>query len=269
MRRARSNEDVEPATETRPRRLVCLRALLGRPLTLLGFAFLLPGASVLAQSEWTVRFDATVVATDMTGSLTFSEIDTPADLDLAELLTRKEGFTVGLELWRGAWGVLAGIQLLELEKQSTTAINNVFTRKVEETIGKIAIGWQPAPAAVVFAGVRTWDTSLMFELGPPTTASLDGSDRWVDPIVGGSLYHDFGQGWFAALNADIGGFGMSSDLTWNAKGSAGYQVSNTLSLLLAYRALGVDYTTASSAVGGTVTYDTIRHGPQIGLALTF
>jgi hypothetical protein len=232
-------------------------------------ALVLPATGLEAQSDWTISVEATAVVTNMTGSLTFSEIETPTDLDLADLTSSKGGFTVGLDIWKGDWGILTGLQILDLEKESTTAINNVFTRQVEETIGKVAIARRLAPGAVVFAGIRTWNTSLMFELGPPTTASLDGSDQWVDPIVGGRLFLDLGEGWFVGLDADVGGLGISSDLTWNAMGRAGYQVSNTLTLFAAYRALGVDYTTDAAEVDGTVTYDTVRHGPQIGLRVTF
>ena len=220
-------------------------------------------------SDWTLNFTASAILTTMTGSLTSTEISSPIDLDLAKLSSEKEGFTVDFDVWKGDWGLLTGVQLIELKLSTATEINNIFTRQLEETIGDVVVARRLAPGAHVYGGIRAWSTAVAFQLGEPTPGTLDGSDKWVDPILGGHLERPFSDGWFAALDADLGGFGIGSDFTYKAIGAIGYEVSPTFSILAEYSLLGVDYTTDTPAIGGSATYDTLRHGPRIGARLTF
>ena len=65
------------------------------------------------------------------------------------------------------------------------------------------------------------------------------------------------------LRGDVGGFGVGSDLTWQVEGSLGLQVTKNIWAEAGYRALGVDY----EADG--LIYDTITHGAQVTLGLSF
>lgn len=63
----------------------------------------------------------------------------------------------------------------------------------------------------------------------------------------------FFKGW-----AMIGGFGASSEIDWDVFGGVGYQISDRMSVLGGYRAVGVDYE------GDDLLFDVIQHGPMIG-----
>ena len=52
-------------------------------------------------------------------------------------------------------------------------------------------------------------------------------------------------------------------------GTFGYEVSPGWSVLMRYRATGVDYETDAAAFTGTVNYDTIRHGALFGAVFHF
>lgn len=67
------------------------------------------------------------------------------------------------------------------------------------------------------------------------------TEMWVDPIVGFRGRYNFTNKCYFAARADIGGFGISSDLTVNAFGALGYQWNKTFSTELGYRYLYVDY----------------------------
>ncbi|WP_234838832.1 hypothetical protein [Sinorhizobium meliloti] len=60
----------------------------------------------------------------------------------------------------------------------------------------------------------------------------------------------------------IGG-GASSDLVWDVMGGAGYQFNDSISAVVGYRAAGVDYENDG------FVYDTVQHGPTIGLVVRF
>jgi opacity protein-like surface antigen len=85
----------------------------------------------------------------------------------------------------------------------------------------------------------------------------------VDPIIGVRYHHDLTDKFFVRALADIGGFGVSSDITWQGMASLGYRITDNASLGFGYRGLGTDYTS-----GGT-TFEVISHGLLLGLEYKF
>jgi hypothetical protein len=61
----------------------------------------------------------------------------------------------------------------------------------------------------------------------------------------------------------VGGFGASSDVTWDVMGGVGYQYSDSVSFNLGYRALGVDYDHDG------FVYDIVQQGPILGAVFRF
>jgi hypothetical protein len=95
----------------------------------------------------------------------------------------------------------------------------------------------------------------------PTDASTD--KQWVDPIVGLRAQWNLNEHFFLAAYADIGGFGISSQLTWQAQGTLGYNFTKNIFTEVGYRYLHTDYT------DGGFTYDMAQSGAFIGLGLRF
>ena len=62
---------------------------------------------------------------------------------------------------------------------------------------------------------------------------------------------------------DIGGFGITSDLTWQAMAILGYHINESGSVILGYRGIGTDYT------DGDFGYDVINHGVVLGFEYKF
>ena len=89
------------------------------------------------------------------------------------------------------------------------------------------------------------------------------TDDWWDPYVGlRGRYHATAM-FYVSAKADIGGFGIGSDLTWSAEAALGCRVTERVFTELGYRALAFDYE------GNGLTYDMITHGPQVTLGITF
>jgi hypothetical protein len=61
----------------------------------------------------------------------------------------------------------------------------------------------------------------------------------------------------------IGGFGVNSDFTWDVMGALGYEVTDSISMIGGYRALGVDY------ADGDFVFDVVQHGPILGAVFRF
>ena len=86
---------------------------------------------------------------------------------------------------------------------------------------------------------------------------------WIDPIIGIRGQAEITEKLFFRYNGEIGGFGVSSDLVWEAFLGFGCHINENVSVAVGYRGLGIDYSS------GGFTYDTVSHGPVIGLEVRF
>lgn len=86
---------------------------------------------------------------------------------------------------------------------------------------------------------------------------------WIDPVVGLRAFLPLTEKLSLQAQADIGGFGAGSDLTWSALATVNYAFNDRFSASLGYKALDVDYDH-----GGHV-YDTRLSGPVLGMTYRF
>lgn len=89
------------------------------------------------------------------------------------------------------------------------------------------------------------------------------TETWVDPVVGLKGNVRLTPKFSAVGFGFVGGFGAASDLSWDVFGGLGWRPRENISVILGYRASGVDYST------GDFKYDAIQHGPVIGGAIRF
>jgi hypothetical protein len=89
------------------------------------------------------------------------------------------------------------------------------------------------------------------------------TDDWFDPYIGLRARYDFNDRFYLTAKGDVGGFGVGSDFAWQAEAALGLRLTERISAEAGYRALGVDYDEDG------LTYDTITHGAQVTLGITF
>jgi opacity protein-like surface antigen len=75
--------------------------------------------------------------------------------------------------------------------------------------------------------------------------------------------------WVVTAHLDLGGFGLGSDFTLSSSMGVQYQMTRSMILDLKYKALWVDYENGSPATPGSFKYDTVTHGPIVGVIFTF
>jgi opacity protein-like surface antigen len=107
------------------------------------------------------------------------------------------------------------------------------------------------------------DTELKFTGQELDGRKFDQSKVWADPVVGARLRAVLYGKWFVSLIGDVGGFGLNSDVTWQAFAGVGYQITETFVLKVGYRAIGVDYSKDG------FRYDIVEYGPLLGLGIRF
>jgi hypothetical protein len=93
--------------------------------------------------------------------------------------------------------------------------------------------------------------------------SFSKGNDWWDPYIGLRARYNFSPAIYLIGRADIGGFGVGSDLMWQAEAALGLQLSRSVHAELGYRALSFDYE------GNGLTNDTITHGVQVTTGIEF
>ena len=93
------------------------------------------------------------------------------------------------------------------------------------------------------------------------------AEWWVDPIVGLLVRSPDGRRAQFRLYTEIGGFGAGSEIAWQVFPNAGIRLTERLGFEFGYRALGTDY--ESGEEGDHFVWDTVMHGPAVGLTIRF
>jgi F0F1-type ATP synthase membrane subunit b/b' len=144
------------------------------------------------------------------------------------------------------------------------AIRNAASARIEEQLA-IAQGKVAAARAAARQAVQKAEDKLASEieraLRKTIPSELSGTKDWVDPFIGVRGYYNFTNDFYAVTKADIGGFGISSDLTWQVYAALGYHLSKSTTIELGYKYMAVDYTS------GGFTNDVRTSGVFLNLGL--
>lgn len=258
-----------------------------RRLALAALALLAGAMPAAAQStdapsagdRWRVGIAPYLWATSLAGNATVAGIKSDVDVPFNDILKDLS---------------LAGMLLVDAQKgRFGIAVNSVFARvspdnevngvDIKATSDTVQLGVAPYYRVVDWAyrtsasgkplrlivepeaGFRF--TYLRVELdvrhGGP---SVDESESWVEPLVGSRFGLDLADRWDLTAEANVGGFGVGSDLAWNAQAFVGYRTNLfgvPTTLAAGYRALHQDYD------HNDFRWDVTMHGPALGAVLRF
>ncbi|MBF9032339.1 hypothetical protein HKCCE3408_18220 [Rhodobacterales bacterium HKCCE3408] len=114
----------------------------------------------------------------------------------------------------------------------------------------------------VLGGLRGWRLDGLVSV-PAVGVSLAPEQSFVDPIIAVRGNAPLSDRWSLLGYIDVGGFGVGSDLTWQAAVTANYQATDNLYLSVGYRHLFLDYEDGGTVFEGSMT------GPLLGLTWRF
>jgi len=145
-------------------------------------------------------------------------------------------------------------------------IKKVIKAQVEEQIATVRNGVHSRVTAKARKAREKAEDKLNREIEKQVTKAIpdevEGDAVWVDPIIAARARHNFTEKFYALIYGDIGGFGVSSDLTWQAGGGFGWQANEWLAFEILYRHLSIDYQRS-------VTFDADLSGLFLGAAISF
>jgi opacity protein-like surface antigen len=223
------------------------------------------------ESGWRVGTSLYGWFTRLDGDMTFRGTTVPVDVPFNKVFDNLKFTFMGLvEVGKGRWSFMSDLFYAKLEPSTSNQVAT-FDSQIEQFIGNFAVFYRVMETSTTrldtYAGARVnWmETDVDINGKGPFGKSFSesGDKTWVDPIIGFRVHHDLNEKWFVRALADIGGFGVSSDITWQGMASLGYRVTDNASVGLGYRGIGTDYTS------GTTTYDVISHGLLLGFEYKF
>jgi hypothetical protein len=200
--------------------------------------------------------------------LPIGDIDTdPVDvLDVLDFAA----MAVGEARWR-RYGLIVDVSYVSLSADDATrgplfsSVELELDAFVSTIVGAYRVVEEDRVDLDLLAGARitSVDPTLSFRPGILAGRSAGKSRTWVDPVIGARGRVGFGDSFFLSLYGDVGGFGVSSDLTWQAYGGLGYEFNDWFSAQAGYRYLLEDFDDDG------FVYDVALHGPLVGLTFRF
>lgn len=114
-------------------------------------------------------------------------------------------------------------------------------------------------------GGRFWYVSndLTLQLENLASRSLKENFSWFDPLIGARAFYNITDKLSVMGQADIGGFGVGSELTWSVLGTVNYVFNDHWSASVGYKHMSVDYEDDG------LVFDVDISGPVIGVTYRF
>jgi hypothetical protein len=100
-----------------------------------------------------------------------------------------------------------------------------------------------------------------------TTLRAGTTEEWIDPTIVARATFPLDDKWYFQTRANLGGFGVGSDLMWQLQAEVGYRSSERWSFSVGYRVIDIDYDHGSG--DDRFIYDMQTFGPQIKAGYSF
>lgn len=147
-------------------------------------------------------------------------------------------------------------ELVAARLQSTQAAGN-------ETVAALKARAQQKAEQAITRAEKKLASRIEDTIREAVPESVSGSKDWIDPFVGLRGRYNFTDRLYAVGRADIGGFSIGSELSWQLYGALGWQFTPRSFVEVGYRYLDVDYSDDG------FTYDMAMGGAFIGFGMTF
>lgn len=231
-----------------------------------------PLATPPAASDWWFNSTSYGWLTDIQGDAGLLGYKAPVSIGMDDVLDSLDlSYMSYAELGYKKWSVGVDVVYAKLSQDETFAVGPISAAaslELQQAFVTTRLQYRAVDNAAlkldVFTGFRWnyFDLDLALDTNY-RDASASTNEDWFDLIVGARALVALNDKWYFQGTGDIGGFGVESDLTWQALAGFGYQFTPRIAGVFGYRAMGVDYDK------GGFLMDTVSHGPALGLSFSF
>lgn len=230
---------------------------------MVAFAMLAMAGMVQAAEEgWSFKLTPYLWAMGIDGDIGIGPASVPVDVKFTDAVKDLDlGGMLSAEARNGALGILVDGAYLKLSDEVDTLVGE-FGAELDQWMlqGSVIYSVVDTGSTVLDLGAGCRYLSLDATLNTPLdTADLNASEGIADPILVARLRQSITENFYGVLYGDIGGFGVSADLTWQAMAATGYSLTDWCSLLAGYRALGYEYEQDGFSL------DVVENGIVIGM----
>ena len=150
------------------------------------------------------------------------------------------GAFVYVEAQQGPWGLVLDLDFLSTDDESPGP-NGPVEVKEDTFIGELDATWSPhgSDTLRLILGIRVLDSSQDFFL--PVLPDQSADTTLVDPVLGAQGTWPLTETVSFRLRADLGGFGVDSDLTYQTFGLFAWEFARRWNATAGYRILGWEF----------------------------
>ena len=213
-------------------------------------------------SKWDFSLRPYLFLSGLSGSVTAGPLTIPINSGFGDLVDHlRIGGFLAFTAEKEKWGFYADFQYISLVGKGTGGLNAEL--ELENLIAEADVSFRPgnAPTLKFMAGLRLYSVEQTLRIRdnqlPPANTTV------VDPILGAHGVWELNERWDFELRGDIGGFGVSSEFTYQLLALFHWDISNSLNVPFGYRILGYQIQTDD------IRMDTRMSGLVLGLDFRF
>lgn len=212
-------------------------------------------------SGWTFEFTPYLWGAAMSGEVGAGSLPTiNVHMSFSDILDNLDAGLMGaFEARKGRWGLLFDAIYMKLGASATASRTGAgpigatasagADLEIAQSVFAAALAYRAVEGRTpldVIGGLRyakiEADAQIDGSFFAQTTSVARSADKsWVDPYVGVRVLHPLAERWTLVGYADIGGFGVGSDFTWQAAAGVNYEFSKAIAGKFGYRYMSVDY----------------------------
>jgi len=228
--------------------------------------------------DWSYEFEVYALASSIEGDAGMGRATgVEVDVDMSDILEVLDiGAMAHFEAHNSnGWGVALDYGFMDLKADMSGPRGGIVDVGVRQGVLEALLVRRVSSGDGHFdylAGFRWWDNDIDVDIDPavlPGTATADIEEDWFDIVIGVRWTNPVNDKWDFKLRGDVGGLGVESDFTSSIATGFHYQMTESSTLDLQYKATWVDYESGSSGEPGYFKYDTVTHGPLIGVIFSF
>ncbi|HSD73437.1 MAG TPA: hypothetical protein VLB75_01630 [Steroidobacteraceae bacterium] len=213
--------------------------------------------------DW--KWDVTLymLGASMDGTTGVEPLTADIDVGFDDILDNLEFGAMGrVRAARDPWSIGLDVIYMGLGASSDRPPSDI---DVDQTAIELSVGFRYNDYFESIVGVRYNDLSVDVRFQGPLGLQSSPSIDWWDPFLGANVRAPLGEKWSFCGRADIGGFGVGSELAWQIEALFDWRLSARTSFQIGYRWIDIDYEDDDSGF----IYDILTQGPQAGVTWRF
>lgn len=207
------------------------------------------------ESRWRFEFTPNLWAAGIKGKFGDGGAGTSVprfDASFDNLLSNLDFAFMGtFEARKGRWGIMGDLIYMSLSSDVTVALPPNPIAPTAKSTGELdgtvltAGGAYRVTAGTTavdaIGGLRYYALKPSVSIPGPAGRVLEPKANWTDPILGIRVRQPLSEHWALTAYADVGGFGIGSDFSYQFYVGAEYSFSSSMAARIGYRQLRADY----------------------------